>query len=50
MWWPMSAAHKALFWALIILLTLHLGGAALSFATRPRETLFRITAMRVLSS
>ena len=47
LWWPMSAAHKALFFALVGLLALHLGGAGLSFATRPGETLFRITALRV---
>ena len=45
LWWPMSAVHNALFWALIVLLALHLGGATLSFATRPRETLFRIIAV-----
>ena len=47
LWWPMSAAHKAFFFALAILLALHLGGAALSFATRPGETMFRITALRL---
>lgn len=46
LWWPMSIAHKALFWALACLLTLHLVGAALSFGSRPRETLFRITGFR----
>ena len=46
LWWPMSEAHKALFWALAALVALHLGGAALSVATRPRETLFRITGLR----
>lgn len=45
LWWPMSVAHKALFWALAVLVTLHLAGAVLSFATRPRETLFRITGL-----
>jgi cytochrome b561 len=49
LWWPMSVAHRALFWALVLLLTLHLSGAALAFATRPRETLFRITALRLAS-
>ena len=44
-WWPMSEAHKALFWTIAALVALHLGGAALSFATRPRETLFRITGL-----
>ena len=48
-WWPMSVAHRALFWALLALLVLHLGGAALSFAMRPRETLYRITAILPLS-
>jgi hypothetical protein len=47
LWWPMSAAHKAFFFALVVLLALHLGGAALSFGTRPGETLFRITALRL---
>jgi cytochrome b561 len=47
LWWPMSGAHKAFFFALVGLLVLHLGGAALSFATRPGETLFRITALRL---
>ena len=46
LWWPSSALHKALFWALVVLLALHLSGAALSFAARPRETLFRITGLR----
>jgi cytochrome b561 len=45
LWWPMSAAHKALFWALVALLALHLSGTALAFVTRPRETLFRITGL-----
>lgn len=44
-WWPMSVVHKALFWALLALVTIHLGGAALAFAARPRETLYRITAI-----
>jgi hypothetical protein len=44
----MNVAHRALFWALVVLLSLHLSGAALSFATRPRETLFRIAAVRLL--
>ena len=47
LWWPISSAHKALFWALVALLALHLCGAALSFAARPRETLFRITGLRL---
>jgi hypothetical protein len=41
----MSAAHKALFWALVALLALHLSGATLAFVTRPRESLFRITGL-----
>jgi cytochrome b561 len=45
-WWPISSLHKALFWALAALLALHLGGAAVSFLTRPQETLFRITGLR----
>ena len=45
LWWPISSAHKALFWALAVLVALHLSGAALSFAARPRETLFRITGL-----
>ncbi len=45
LWWPMSVVHKALFWALLGLVALHLGGAALSFASRPRETLYRITGV-----
>jgi hypothetical protein len=49
LWWPMSAVHRALFWTLVPLLTLHLSGAALAFVTRPRETLFRITALRLAS-
>jgi hypothetical protein len=47
LWWPMSAVHKTFFFALVVLLALHLGGAALSFAARPGETLFRITALRL---
>jgi cytochrome b561 len=47
LWWPISSAHKALFWALVVLVALHLCGAALSFAARPRETLFRITGVRL---
>ena len=47
LWWPISSAHKALFWALVVLVALHLSGAALSFATRPGETLFRITGLRL---
>jgi cytochrome b561 len=47
LWWPMSSAHKPLFWALIALLALHLSGATLGLATRPRETLFRITGLRL---
>src|SRR5271166_4264649 len=43
LWWPISSAHRALFWALVVLVALHLSGAALSFAARPSETLFRIT-------
>ena len=50
LWWPMSIAHKALFWALLALVTLHLGGAALSLAARPRETLFRITGILMRST
>ena len=46
LWWPMSVAHKALFWALAVLVTLHLAGAAVSFGARPHETLFRITGFR----
>ena len=46
LWWPMSAAHKALFWALAALLALHLSGAALEFIARPWETLFRIAGLR----
>ncbi len=46
-WWPMSVAHKGLFVALLVLLAGHLAGAALSFATRPRETLYRITGIDV---
>ena len=46
LWWPMSSAHKALFWALVALLALHLSGATLAFVTQPRETLFRITGLR----
>jgi cytochrome b561 len=45
LWWPMSAAHKTLFWVLVALLALHLSGATLAFLTRPRETLFRITGL-----
>ena len=45
-WWPISSLHKALFWALVACLALHLSGAALSFVARPRETLFRITGLR----
>ena len=41
----MSVAHKALFWTLLALVALHLGGAVLSFAARPRETLYRITGI-----
>jgi cytochrome b561 len=44
-WWPMSVAHKTLFWALAVLLAMHLAGATLAFVTRPRETLYRITAL-----
>jgi cytochrome b561 len=44
-WWPMSVSHKALFWALAVLLAMHLAGATLAFVTRPRETLYRITAL-----
>ena len=46
LWWPMSVGHKALFWALLVLVALHLAGAAISFGSRPRETLFRITGLR----
>ena len=48
-WWPMSAAHNALFWALVVLVALHLGGATLAFVTRPRETLFCITGLNLSS-
>ena len=44
-WWPMSVAHKALFWMLLALVVAHLGGACLSFAARPRETLYRIAGI-----
>ncbi|MGO9741343.1 MAG: cytochrome b/b6 domain-containing protein [Roseiarcus sp.] len=44
-WWPMSAAHRALFFALLVLLAAHLAGATLSLASRPRETLYRITGL-----
>ncbi len=47
LWWPISSAHKALFWTLVVLVALHMGGAAFSFAARPRETLFRITGLRL---
>lgn len=47
LWWPISSAHKALFWTLAVLVALHLGGAALSLAARPGETVFRITGMRL---
>jgi hypothetical protein len=47
LWWPISSLHKALFWALVALLALHLGGAAISFIARPRETLFRVTGLRL---
>ncbi len=47
LWWPISVAHRALFWALAILVTLHLIGAVISFAAHPRETLFRITGLRL---
>ena len=50
LWWPMSAVHVALFWALIALVVLHLGGALLSFAARPRETLYRITGIAARST
>lgn len=46
-WWPANLAHKALFWVLGALIGLHLGGAALSFVESPRETLFRITRLRL---
>jgi cytochrome b561 len=46
LWWPMSGAHKVLFWVLILLVTLHFVGAVSSLVTRPRETLFRITGLR----
>jgi hypothetical protein len=48
-WWPISALHKALFWALFALLALHPVGGANAFITRPRETLFRIMAVRLSS-
>jgi cytochrome b561 len=47
LWWPISLAHKALFWTLVVLISLHLSGATLSLAIRPRETLFRITGLRL---
>jgi cytochrome b561 len=47
LWWPISSAHQALFWTLVVLVALHLSGAALSFAIRPGETLFRITGLRL---
>jgi cytochrome b561 len=47
LWWPISWLHKALFWALVAFLALHLGGAAISFIARPRETLFRVTGLRL---
>jgi len=46
LWWPMSVAHRLIFWALVALLALHLGGGANAFVTRPRETLFRIIGVR----
>ena len=46
LWWPLSAVHKALFWALAILVSLHVAGAVASVVARPRETLFRITGLR----
>ena len=46
LWWPMSVVHQALFWMLLGLVAMHLSGAALSFAARPRETLFRITGIQ----
>ena len=48
LWWPMSGAHRVLFWVLVLLVALHLAGAIISFVTRPRETLFRITGLRVI--
>lgn len=47
LWWPASVAHKGLFFVLLVLLLAHLAGAAWSFATRPQETLFRVTGMRL---
>jgi cytochrome b561 len=47
LWWPASYAHKALFIALLGLLAAHLAGATWSFVTRPRETLFRMTGIRL---
>jgi cytochrome b561 len=47
LWWPMYAVHRALFWALAALLALHLSGATLAFVIQPRETLFRITGLRL---
>jgi hypothetical protein len=49
LWWPMSVAHRAMFSALVALLALHLAVAANAFVRRPRETLFRITAVRLPS-
>ena len=46
LWWPMSGSHRVLFWVLVLLVALHLAGAVISFVTRPRETLCRITGLR----
>lgn len=46
-WWPISTAHRALFWALAALVAVHVAGAAVSLITRPHETLLRITGLRV---
>ena len=47
LWWPASVAHKGLFYILLVLLAAHLAGAAWSFVTRPRETLFRMTGLNI---
>ena len=46
-WWPISMVHRALFWALAVLVAVHVAGAVVSMITRPRETLRRITGLRV---
>jgi cytochrome b561 len=49
LWWPMSAVHRASFWTLLVLIIIHLAGSLVSFVTRPRETVFRITGLPVIS-